>query len=74
MQLLIPNSNHFFTTFRTQVYNRVERVIFCSGKFFYELVELREKNTAYKENTAIIRIEEFSPFPVDHIAAELGTI
>jgi len=39
----------------------VERVVFCSGKVYYELLEQRRKNEL--ENVAIIRIEQLYPFP-----------
>lgn len=41
--------------------NNVERVVFCSGKVFYELLEQRRKNE--QTNVAIIRIEQLYPFP-----------
>ena len=36
-----------------------ERVILCSGKVYYDLVDYRAKNKV--ENTAIIRIEQLYP-------------
>ena len=41
--------------------NEVERVVFCSGKVYYELLEKRRNNEQY--NVAIIRIEQLYPFP-----------
>ena len=38
---------------------KTERVILCSGKVYYDLVEYREKQKA--ENTAIVRIEQLYP-------------
>ncbi len=38
----------------------VDRVIFCTGKIFYELMAHREEHAHY--NTAIIRIEQLYPF------------
>lgn len=43
----------------------VERVIFCSGKIYYELVEYRQKHEHF--NTAIVRLEQLYPFPADEI-------
>ncbi len=40
---------------------KIKRVIFCSGKIYYELLEEKEKNS-YDE-TAIIRIEQLYPYP-----------
>ncbi len=41
----------------------VTRVVFCSGKIYYELVETREVHNV--TNTALVRIEQLYPFPVD---------
>ena len=46
----------------------VKRVIFCSGKIYYELIDEREKRQL--KNIAIIRIEQLAPFPWDKIAKE----
>ena len=38
----------------------VERVVFCTGKVFYDLVQHRKDNEI--DNTAIVRIEQLYPF------------
>lgn len=43
-----------------------KRVIFCTGKIYYDLIEEREKKG--KQDCAIIRIEELHPFPKEQIA------
>ena len=39
----------------------VERVVFCSGKVYYELLEQRRKNE--QTNVAIVRIEQLISIP-----------
>ena len=39
----------------------VERVVLCSGKVYYDLLEARKKSGS--ENVAIVRMEQFYPFP-----------
>lgn len=40
---------------------KVKRIVFCSGKIFYDLREYQEKNKI--KNIAIVRIEQLYPFP-----------
>jgi len=48
----------------------VKRVIFCTGKIYYELVDERNKRDI--KNVAIVRIEQLAPFPWDHVAREMS--
>lgn len=48
---------------------RVKRVLLCSGKIYYDLMEERGKRQ--DSSTAIVRIEQIYPFPDDMIAAVL---
>ena len=41
--------------------SKINTVVFCSGKFYYDLIEKYE--TIEAENIAIIRIEQIYPFP-----------
>jgi 2-oxoglutarate dehydrogenase E1 component len=45
--------------------NSVTKILLTSGKIYYDLAEFREKNKV--ENTAIVRIEQFYPFPSKQI-------
>ncbi|MBK8451855.1 MAG: 2-oxoglutarate dehydrogenase E1 component [Thiofilum sp.] len=47
---------------------KVERVVMCSGKVYYDLLEERRKQNL--ENVAIVRIEQLYPFP----AVELNQV
>jgi hypothetical protein len=49
--------------------NTVERVMFCSGKVYYDLAQQRD-NLGY-HNTAIVRIEELAPFPLEGVTKTL---
>ncbi|XP_043103096.1 oxoglutarate (alpha-ketoglutarate) dehydrogenase a (lipoamide) isoform X2 [Puntigrus tetrazona] len=53
----------------TQNPSGVKRIIFCTGKIYYELT--RERKTRNMEDSvAITRIEQLSPFPFDLVRAE----
>jgi 2-oxoglutarate dehydrogenase E1 component len=39
----------------------VKRIVFCSGKIYYDLEEQRQKNG--RTDTAIVRLEQLYPFP-----------
>ena len=45
--------------------SKVKKVILCTGKFFYDLDEYKEKNKI--EDVSIVRVEQLSPFPLDKI-------
>ncbi|GFS65743.1 2-oxoglutarate dehydrogenase, mitochondrial [Trichonephila inaurata madagascariensis] len=42
----------------------VERVVFCTGKLYYELIKKR-KESNLESTAAIVRIEQLCPFPFD---------
>ncbi|WP_250478498.1 MULTISPECIES: 2-oxoglutarate dehydrogenase E1 component [unclassified Caballeronia] len=48
----------------------VERVVLCSGKFYYELRDARDASR--DESTAIIRIEQLYPFPQNQLRRVLA--
>jgi 2-oxoglutarate dehydrogenase E1 component len=43
----------------------VERIVLCSGKVFYDLVEARKKSEEMR--VSIVRLEQFYPFPTQHL-------
>jgi 2-oxoglutarate dehydrogenase E1 component len=47
----------------------VKRVVICSGKLYYDLLEAREKDGI--KNVAITRMEQFYPFPDKPLADDL---
>jgi len=46
----------------------VTRLIFCSGKLYYDLIAARTDNNP--GNVAIVRIEQLYPFPIQDFSAE----
>ncbi|XP_042288705.1 2-oxoglutarate dehydrogenase-like, mitochondrial [Thunnus albacares] len=48
---------------------QVKRVIFCTGKVYYELAKERKRQNLERD-IAIIRLEQISPFPFDLVRAE----
>jgi 2-oxoglutarate dehydrogenase E1 component len=50
--------------------DRVTRIVFCSGKVYFDLVQARQKDSL--ENVAIVRIEQLYPFPREGYEAALA--
>ena len=48
---------------------KADSLVFCSGKFYFDLIEYREKNNI--KNVAIVRIEQLFPLPVKLIISEI---
>ena len=48
----------------------VDRVVFCSGKVYFDLLEARRAGEA--RNVAVVRIEQLYPFPADEYAAVMA--
>ena len=49
----------------------VRRVLVCSGKVYYDLVKKRDESKQGR-NVAIVRLEQFYPWPADALKAALG--
>ncbi len=48
---------------------QVQKLVFCSGKFYYDLIDARaEKN---RMDVAIVRIEQLFPLPYEEIQSEI---
>ncbi len=47
--------------------SKVEKVVFCMGKFYYDLLEEREKNG--REDIALVRIEQLFPLHEEQLEA-----
>ena len=50
----------------------VEKVLFVSGKLYYDLIKERQANGA-DDKVAIVRVEELSPFPKDGLKQQIET-
>jgi 2-oxoglutarate dehydrogenase E1 component len=50
----------------------VQRIVFCSGKVFYDLAEARKKLVSEPGPVAIIRVEQFYPFPISAVKTTLA--
>jgi 2-oxoglutarate dehydrogenase E1 component len=48
----------------------VRRVVFCSGKVYFDLAEFRRNESL--ERVAIVRVEELYPFPIEEYARVLA--
>lgn len=48
---------------------KIRRVVICSGKVYYDLLEARRERKI--EDVAIIRLEQFYPFPANELAEAL---
>ncbi len=48
---------------------KIKRVVICSGKVYYDLLEEREKNG--RSDVYLLRLEQFYPYPDDALQEEL---
>jgi 2-oxoglutarate dehydrogenase E1 component len=50
--------------------SKIRRVILCSGKVYYDLLDEREKRGI--DDVYLLRVEQLYPFPMKSVATELG--
>jgi 2-oxoglutarate dehydrogenase E1 component len=50
--------------------DKVTRIVFCSGKVYFELAERRRNEKI--DNVAVVRIEELYPFPIEEYARTIA--
>src|SRR6202012_4299140 len=58
------------TTIKLKPDEQIKRVILCSGKVYYDLLDAREK--AGRDDIYLMRLEQFSPLPMQSPRKELG--
>ncbi|HEV7275491.1 MAG TPA: 2-oxoglutarate dehydrogenase E1 component [Devosiaceae bacterium] len=58
------------TTIKLKPDNEIRRVILCSGKVYYDLLEDREKRGI--DDVYLLRLEQLYPFPAKALLDELG--
>ena len=70
-RILIDHSYLFESKFiKLKIDNKIKKVIMCSGKIYFDLLEAREKSK--DDSVVFIRIEQLYPFPAKHLAKELS--
>ncbi|MBL8177924.1 MAG: multifunctional oxoglutarate decarboxylase/oxoglutarate dehydrogenase thiamine pyrophosphate-binding subunit/dihydrolipoyllysine-residue succinyltransferase subunit [Bryobacterales bacterium] len=50
--------------------SQVQRIVFCTGKLYWELLAAREEKKA--DNVAIVRLEQMYPFPAAQVEQQLA--
>ncbi len=63
-------SNPEKTTIRLKPDNEIKRVVLCSGKVYYDLLDAREKKG--RDDIYLMRLEQFYPWPMQSMRKELG--
>ena len=48
---------------------KVKRIILCSGKVYFDLLDYQQKNN--RTDTAILRLEQLYPFPMTQLNAQM---
>ncbi|MHB8287450.1 MAG: 2-oxoglutarate dehydrogenase E1 component, partial [Caulobacteraceae bacterium] len=63
-------ANPQLTTTKLRADDKIRRVVMCSGKVYYDLLEAREKKGV--EDVYLLRLEQFYPWPMQSLRKELG--
>jgi len=63
-------SGRYFNVISDSSVENAERVLICSGKIYYELVKER-KSRELEDKVAIVRLEQYYPFPAKELTAAL---
>jgi 2-oxoglutarate dehydrogenase E1 component len=58
------------TTIRLRPDNEIRRVVMCSGKVYYDLLDEREKRGI--DDVYLMRLEQFYPWPMKSVTTELA--
>ena len=67
---LLPDDHEARGTNTLQKSKKIKRVVLCSGKVYYDLLDARE--AAGIDDVYIMRLEQLHPFPSDALARELA--
>ena len=57
----------------TEQPDKVRKLLLCSGKIYYELMEERERQGAAVKDVTIVRVEQLAPFLWDKVAEQADT-
>jgi 2-oxoglutarate dehydrogenase E1 component len=70
--LLSPiwSNGHRLTETKLRPDEEIKRVVLCSGKVYYDLLEEREKRGI--DDVYLLRVEQFYPFPAKSLISELS--
>lgn len=63
-QPIIPETDHL-----SDIKENIKRVVFCSGKIYYELLTKRREEN--RQDVVLLRIEQLYPFPDEECTAQL---
>jgi 2-oxoglutarate dehydrogenase E1 component len=62
--------NNGITSVKLKADDQIRRVVICSGKVYFDLVEEREKRGT--DDVYILRLEQFYPWPIKSLSSELS--